>query len=112
MRGGEKVRLRQRLRALQKAAEAGDRGAAGEARLLEAWLEDDDAISAKRADDRVKVLVGAWVAAQMKAGHPVVLDDASALLAAMDGWLVRPMERLAVLGQDRQGSPAFRRVTG
>lgn len=112
MRGGEKVRLRQRLRALQKAAEAGDLGAAGEARLLEAWLDDDDAISAKRADDRVKVLIGAWVAAELKAGRRVVLDDPAALLSTLDGWLVRPMERIAVLGRDHQGSPAFRRVTG
>ncbi len=112
MRGGEKVRLRQRLKALKKAAEAGDRGAAGEARLLEAWLDDDDAISAKRADDRMKVLIGAWLAAELKAGRRIALDDPAALLIALEGWLVRPRERLAVLGSDGSGSPAFRRVIG
>ena len=112
MRGGKNVRLRRRLQALQRAAEAGDRGAAGEARLLAAWLDDEAASSAKRADDRCKVLVGAYVASELAAGRRVALDDAGALLVALDGWLVRPAERLAVLGWDRQGSEAFRRVLG
>lgn len=112
MRGGQNARLRQRLRALQRAAEAGDRGAAGEARLLADWLDDQAATAAKRADDRVKVLAGAYVASELAAGRQVALGDAGALLVALDRWLVRPAERLAVLGSDGTGSPALRRVLG
>jgi hypothetical protein len=110
MRGGQNVRLRQRLSSLQRAAEAGDRRAAGEAKLLAAWLNDEDTINAKRADDRCKVLVGAYVTSELAAGRPVALDDADAMLAALDGWLVRPRDRAAVLGNAGTGSPAFRRV--
>ena len=110
MRGGQNVRLRRRLESLQRAAETGDRGAAGEARLLAAWLDDEDASAAKKADDRCKVLVGAYVAHELDAGRPVALGDRSALLAALDGWLVCPGERLAVLGDDGQGSAALRRI--
>lgn len=112
MRGGQNARLRQRLRALNRAAEAGNRQAEGEARLLAAWLDDEAASAAKRADDRCKVLIGAYVASELAAGRPVAMGDAAALLAALDGWLVRPAERLAVLGSDGTGSPAFRRVLG
>lgn len=110
MRGGQNVRLRRRLEALQRAAANGDRAAEGQARLLADWLDDEAATAAKRADDRVKVLTGAWLAAELAAGRPVALSDAGALLAALDGWLVRPAERLAVLGSDGTGSPALRRV--
>lgn len=109
MRGGQNVRLRRRLESLQRAAEAGNRQAEGEARLLTAWLDDEAASSAKRADDRCKVLIGAYVAGELAAGRSVALGDAGALLAALDAWLVRPAERLAVLG-DGHGSEAFRRV--
>lgn len=112
MRGGQNVRLRRRLEALQRAAAGGDRAAEGQARLLAAWLDDEAATTAKRQDDRVKVLTGAWVAAELAAGRPVALDDPSALLAALSAWLVRPGERDAVLGADGQGSEAFRRVLG
>lgn len=112
MRGGQNVRLRRRLEALQRAAANGDRAAEGQARLLADWLDDEAATAAKRADDRVKVLTGAWLAAELAAGRPVALDDPGALLAALDGWLTRPGERDAVLGPDGQGSDAFRRVLG
>lgn len=111
MRGGQNVRLRRRLESLQRAAEAGNRQAEGEARLLTAWLDDDDASSVKRADDRCKVLIGAYVAAELAAGRSVALGDAGALLAALNAWLVRPSDRSAMLGNDGQGSVAFWRVT-
>lgn len=47
---GEKIKLRRRLESLQRAA-------AGEARLLECCLDDEEAIRRKREDDRCKVLV-------------------------------------------------------
>lgn len=57
--------------------------------------------SAKKADDRVKVLVGA-----------AVLNSAPipGLLSMLDAFLTRPAERLAVLGEDGKGSEAFRRL--
>lgn len=106
------AKLRRRLQQLERAAETGSAGAAGEARLLRAYLDDEARAAEKKADDRVKVLVGAFVAGELAAGRRVALDDAGALLVALDGWLVRPAERLAVLGWDRQGSEAFRRVLG
>lgn len=110
MRGGQNVRLRRRLEALQRAAAEGDRAAEGQARLLATWLDDEAATAAKRADDRVKVLAGAYVASELAAGRQVALGDAGALLGALEAWLVRPGERDAVLGADGQGSEAFRRV--
>lgn len=106
------AKLRRRLQQLERAAEAGNLGAAGEARLLRAYLHDEEQAARKRQDDRVKVLAGAWVAAELAAGRTVALDDPSALLAALEAWLVRPAERLAVLGSDGTGSDAFRRVLG
>ena len=106
------AKLRRRLQQLERAAEAGSAGAAGEARLLRAYLDDEARAAEKKADDRVKVLVGAFVAGELAAGRRVALGDAGALLAALDGWLVRPAERLAVLGSDGTGSPALRRVLG
>ena len=58
--------------------------------------------AAKKADDRVKVLVGAAVLGK---------TPAPGLLALMDAFLTRPAERLAVLGEDGQGSEAFKRIT-
>ena len=63
--------------------------------------------SQKRDDDRVKVLVGAAILEQVKRNQ-FQLDD---LLGVMDGFLARPNERLAVLGEDGSGSPAFQRLT-
>lgn len=62
----------------------------------------------KKAEDRVKVLVGAAILEHVKAGH---LDPAE-LLGVLDGFLVRPTERAAVLGDDGKGSDTLRRLTG
>lgn len=109
---GEQVKLRRRLESLQRAAAAGNTGAAGEARLLESWLDDEEAIRRKRQDDRCKVLVGALVGQWLSTGRPVLLHDQLALLDALDKFLVRPAERDAVLGDDGTGSEAFHRVYG
>lgn len=61
----------------------------------------------KREDDRVKVLVGAMFLDQIKRSG----QGAEQLLAHLDRFLVRPREREAVLGEDGQGSTAFRRLT-
>lgn len=106
------VRLEHRLKQLQQAAREGDNGAANRAEALAVYLGKQGDAEAKRADDRVKVLVGAFVAGELAAGRRVALDDAGALLVALDRWLVRPAERDAVLGSDGTGSDAFRRVLG
>lgn len=105
-------RMRRRLDSLQRAAAAGDKGAAGEARLLTAWLDDQEIIGQKRQDDRVKVLIGAWIGTELSAGRPVALEGPTALLEALDGFLVRPGEREAIFGEDGHGSAAFHRVVG
>lgn len=114
MRGerGEQVKLRRRLESLQREAAGGNVGAAGEARLLESWLDDEEAIRHKRQDDRCKVLVGALVGQWMSTGRSVLLHDQNALLAALNVFLIRPAERDAVLGEDGTGSEAFQRVYG
>ena len=62
--------------------------------------------TAKKADDRVKVLVGAAVLHQQTQST----DKRDALLTLLDCFLTRPAERLAVLGKDGQGSEAFKRL--
>lgn len=109
MRGGENVRLRRRLESLQRAAEGGNQGAAGEARLLATWLDDEEVTGRKRQDDRIKILIGAWIGTELSAGRSVALGGPTALLEALSGFLVRPGEREAVLGAGR-GSEAFWRV--
>jgi len=108
----EQIKLRRRLESLQKAATAGNTGAAGEAGLLAAWLDDEERISKKRQDDRCKVLVGALIGSQMSSGRQIVLDDHLGLLRALDAFLERPGERDAVLGPHGAGSEAFHRVFG
>ena len=110
MRGGEQVKLKRRLESLQKSGAAGNEGAAGEARLLAAWLDDEAITSRKRQDDRCKVLVGALVGTLMTSGRSVVLQNHRSLLDALDEFLSRPAERLAVLGTNGSGSEAFHRV--
>ena len=109
---GEHIKLNRRLESLQKAGAAGDEGAAGEARLLADWLDDEAAITRKREDDRCKILVGALVGTALISGRSVVLSDPRALIDALDAFLVRPAEREAILGVDGTGSQAFRRVFG
>lgn len=61
--------------------------------------------TAKKADDRVKVLIGAAILdAHSRQPVPGLLD-------LMDRFLTRPTERLAVLGEDKTGSEAFKRLT-
>lgn len=62
--------------------------------------------SAKKAEDRVKVLVGAAILNQL-ARNP---GQYAELLGVMDAFLSRPGERLAVLGEDGKGSESFRRL--
>ena len=62
--------------------------------------------TAKKADDRVKVLVGAAVQHKQTQSP----DERAALLSLLDAFLTRPAERLAVLGEDGQGSEAFKRL--
>lgn len=63
----------------------------------------------KKADDRVKVLVGAAILEQIKRGGVLSLPQ---LLEVMQGFLERPGEREAVLGKDGQGSESLRRLAG
>lgn len=86
-------------------------GLTGRADRLRKWLDDDAKKSDKRADDRVKVLVGAAVLYELKNGHRVDLRDTTALLKLMSDFLVRDQERQAVLGADGTGSAAFHRCT-
>ena len=60
----------------------------------------------KKADDRVKVLVGAAILEQVRRNQFQLID----LLQLLDGFLTRPGERAAVLGDDGQGSEALRRL--
>lgn len=62
-----------------------------------------------KADNRVKVLVGAAILEQVKRGGVLSLPQ---LLELMQGFLERPSEREAVLGKEGQGSEALRRLVG
>lgn len=64
----------------------------------------------KKAVDRVKVLVGAAVLEAVKGGQPLAVRGVGDLLGVMDGFLVRPTERAAVLGDDGRGSEALHSV--
>jgi outer membrane scaffolding protein for murein synthesis (MipA/OmpV family) len=65
-------------------------------------------VNTKKADDRIKVLVGAAVLEQIQRTGP---DKMPALLKLLDSFLIRPTERTAVLGEDGQGSESFKRLT-
>ena len=65
--------------------------------------------SQKREDDRVKVLVGAMLLDQIKQQEG---KGSEQLLARMSEFLSRPNELKAVIGDDKRGSAAFRRLTG
>lgn len=62
--------------------------------------------TAKKAEDRVKILVGAAVLHQQTQSS----EKRAALLALLDGFLNRPTERLAVLGENGQGSEIFKKL--
>jgi len=62
--------------------------------------------NSKKAEDRIKVLVGAAVLHQQTQST----EKHAALLALLDGFLTRPAERLAVLGEDGKGSEDFKRL--
>jgi hypothetical protein len=111
MRGGQ-VRLKRRLESLNKLAAEGNAGAAGEARLLSSWLNNEDIIAKKKQDDRCKVIVGALVGNMLKSGRSVFLLDKDSLLQELGKFLVRTTEREAILGSDGTGSEAFHRVFG
>lgn len=65
----------------------------------------------KKADDRVKVLVGAAVLNALKGGQTLSVQGRQDLLEVMQGFLVRTSERVSVLGEDGNGSDALRRLT-
>lgn len=112
MPGSGHVRLHKKLATLQKRADAGDQAAAGQAALLARHLESVDEVSSKKEDDRVKVVCGAWLGSEIASGRAVAVHTPHDLLRGLDSFLVRPGERLAILGEDGRGSPAFRRVFG
>ena len=62
--------------------------------------------TAKKAQDRVKVLVGAAVLHQQTQST----EAASSQARRRPAFLTRPAERLAVLGEDGQGSEAFKKL--
>ena len=65
----------------------------------------------KKEDDRVKVLVGAALLDQLKRHGTIPACDLQGLLTLLDGFLTRQGERLAVLGEDGNGSQAMKRMT-
>ncbi len=99
-------RLKRRLEQLERAANAGDTGAGNRAQALATYLGNKQTATDKKADDRVKVLVGAAILEQVRRNQFQACD----LLRVMDEFLVRPGERAAVLGDDGQGSDALRRL--
>jgi hypothetical protein len=77
---------------------------------LNARIQKGEALirsAATKADNRVKVLVGAAVLEQIKRSG----GDTSDLLRTLGAFLSRPGERSAVLGEDEKGSEALKRLT-
>ena len=68
--------------------------------------------TAKKAEDRVKVLVGAATLDHLKRTGTLPAGGINDLLLLMDGFLTRSTERTAVLGSNKRGSEAFHRVIG
>lgn len=62
----------------------------------------------KKAEDRVKILIGAALLDQVRQGRESLND----LLAMMDGFLSRQHERKAVLGEDGKGAEVLLRLSG
>lgn len=111
MVGSAHTKQQRELARYQKLAAAGVPGAAKQAEALQVWLDRQERDTLTRQDNRVKVLAGAWL------GYDLGDDDAviqrlsvAEVLQGLDEFLVRPGDRLAVLGEDGQGSAAFWRV--
>jgi|LSQX01.1.fsa_nt_gb large subunit ribosomal protein L7/L12 len=91
----QKKRLEQmQLRSIQRAN-----------RLQESLIKEN-----KRADDRIKILIGAAAIESLKRGHAINWRNKESVLAELDVFLSRPAEREAVLAEDGAGSEAFHRV--
>lgn len=60
----------------------------------------------RKQDDNVKVLLGVTIAQMVRTNRMQLVD----LLGVLDEHLERPRDRLAVLGEDGQGSAALHRV--
>ncbi len=90
MPGSGHVRLHKKLATLQKRADAGDQAAAGQAALLARHLESVDEGTSKKEDDRVKVIAGAWLGAEIASGRAVAVHTPHDLLRGLDSFLVRP----------------------
>lgn len=95
------LREEQALKLRQAEARAADAAARAATAEKQVW---------KREDDRVKVLVGACVGAAMQSGQAISWGCPAAVLEELNRFLVRPQERIAVLGKTGAGSPAFWRV--
>ena len=65
----------------------------------------------KKAQDRIKVLVGAAVLESIKNGHPLRIQGKGDLLKMMQEFLTRRIERDAVLGEAGDGSDTLHRLT-
>ena len=65
--------------------------------MIAAWIQNEAALTQKRAGDRCKVIAGALVGTALCSGRSVVLSDQRTLLDALDAFLVRPAEHKAVL---------------
>lgn len=110
MVGSTHTKQRRELARYQKLAAAGVPGAAKQAEALQVWLVRQERDTRTRQDNRVKVLVGAWLGYDLGDGSEIPRLDAGEVLRGMEGFLIRPDERLAILGADGQGSEVFWRV--
>jgi hypothetical protein len=66
----------------------------------------------KKEEDRVKILVGAALLNELKTQGAIHGGGVQNLLSVMDGFLTRPAERAAILGESKRGSEALHRVLG
>jgi hypothetical protein len=66
----------------------------------------------KKEEDRVKVLVGAALLNELKTKGTIQGGGVTNLLSVLDGFLTRPAERTAILGERNRGSEALQRVLG
>lgn len=81
---------------------------------LDARIQQSEArikANTKQQDDRVKILVGAAMLDHLKRKASLPGGELNDLLSLMNGFLSRPAERRAVLGDDQQGSEALHRLS-